>query len=44
MSSANELWEIYEHRTLVITNELATQISSASRSEEHLTEKWVLFA
>lgn len=34
MSSANELREIYEHLTLVITNELATWISSASRSEE----------
>lgn len=34
MSSANELWEIYEHLTLVITNDLATWIFSASRSEE----------
>lgn len=34
MSSANELWKIYEHLTLVITNELATWISSASRPEQ----------
>lgn len=34
MSSGNELWEIYEHLTLILTNELATWLSSASRSEE----------
>lgn len=43
MSSANELWEIYEHLTLAITNEFATWISRASRRDT-FREKWALFA
>lgn len=39
MSSANELWEIYDHLTHAITNELVTWISSDTPSEETPLER-----
>lgn len=39
MSSANEFWEIYEHLTPAITNELATWISRETPQEETPLER-----